>query len=75
MSNLGRGGLNAAVEAGGIDAIVILFQTIGGKCSYNANCEVSLNQLTSNASNDISAIDTDTMVKLVETNAIVSEKK
>ena len=74
MSNLGRGGLNAAVEAGGIDAIISTVSNHGENVATMQIAKSSLNQLTSNATNDISAIDADTMVKLVEANAIVSEK-
>ena len=74
MSNLGREGLNAAIEAGGIDAIMSTVSNHGENVATMQIAKSSLNQLTSNATNDISAIDTDTMVKLVEANAIVSEK-
>ena len=75
MSQLGAKGVEAAAKVGGIDAILSAVSNEDSSATTAQIAKSSLDQLTKSATDNLSSIDSKSMVQLVEANAIVTDNE
>mgnify|MGYP002054419648 CR=1 FL=1 len=75
MSQLGAKGVEAAAKVGGIDAILSAVSNEDSSATTAQIAKSSLDQLTKSATDNLSSIDSKSMVQLIEANAIVTDQE